>query len=626
MALHAITARKPLSFHGLKQELSGIPRLSVVLLAIIAGIVVLARALSFFEDPRGLWNGIVHDRNYHAATALRIALAVTGADLVAFVDELAIKAAVWPPLHGVLAGTSWLLAGRDWRALVIPSLLGWWMCAVFSGLLAARLAGGKPAWLAALVAASCVLASPAHRAFSTDVMLESLGAGLTTAVLFLYAVALDDRRRSTAIALGLALTLLFFEKYNYWLIAVLGIGGAWLLENHNFVWARARAFRWRAFLRSELANPLVIASLTIFALGVAIALRGPDEIRVFGRQVGLQPPHNIFTLAYALAFVRAALAIRSAGWRPAPGLPSAIWWWHVLPVAASFLIPKRLGPFVKFLSPSNFGDAPTRPIPGALVFHLENLGRYYHPSVPLFVAAVLLAIIGFRLGPKLPAMRAVLGVLIVGGALTFLHPNQKSRFLHTWIPALWITAGVGAARLAGRARARLRTPAAASLAIACTAATAPAWFSPGRSEETGNRGETTSLLDISDYWLAKLPPGTPRIAMLPAQECQKWMEWTFLNQYAGQGRIIWPKDARDAASLATSLDQKSAEWLLALDIPPESESFTTIGDRPYVRRAITEWETVHPGWTLEWRGSKAGIGISLWRRIANPGTADNPSS
>src|SRR5438132_1299884 len=70
---------------------------------------------------------------------------------------------------------------------------------------------------AGLLAAFLVAVSPAHRAFATDCMYESLGAGLSLAVIYLYLVTLQEGSRRAAIGLGLALTVLFLHKYNYWL-------------------------------------------------------------------------------------------------------------------------------------------------------------------------------------------------------------------------------------------------------------------------------------------------------------------------------------------------------------------------------------------------------------------------
>src|SRR5205807_311774 len=117
-------------------------------------------------------------------------------------------ARIWGPLQDVLAALIVAGTGGDYRVAVLPSLAGWVMSAVFAFLLARRAVtrGGN---LAGQAAALLVLVSPSHKAFATDLMLESLGAGLTLAVLYFYVAAIQDGGISAGRWLGLSLTLIF---------------------------------------------------------------------------------------------------------------------------------------------------------------------------------------------------------------------------------------------------------------------------------------------------------------------------------------------------------------------------------------------------------------------------------
>ena len=192
---------------------AGLSALLVVAMALFMGLGLLAR---FSSDSRGLWNGIVHDRNTHASTAIQLARAVEGGRFIEAAQTI-LRCKVWPPLHGMLAAGAWTLAGHDWRALILPSLAGWMLLVVCSGLLAARIAAdGLPGWLAAFVAAALAAQSPAHRIFATDVMLESLGAGLSMLALLLFARARQPGANPHWWkAMAICLTLLFFEKYSH---------------------------------------------------------------------------------------------------------------------------------------------------------------------------------------------------------------------------------------------------------------------------------------------------------------------------------------------------------------------------------------------------------------------------
>src|SRR5262249_40396445 len=136
----------------------------------------------FLATHRHLWDSGTHDRNAHYLYVLRLATDVRQGEVLRLLEDLN-STRVWPPLQGVVGAAVLLVGGLDYRLAVLPSLAGWVATVVF-GFLCARRAVRHGGNLAGFVAAVFILASPGHRAFATDVMLESLGAGLTLAVLY----------------------------------------------------------------------------------------------------------------------------------------------------------------------------------------------------------------------------------------------------------------------------------------------------------------------------------------------------------------------------------------------------------------------------------------------------------
>src|SRR5207344_1059494 len=103
----------------------------------------------------------------------------------------------------------------------------WSATGFFAALIAYRMSG------AAAAAICCVFTagSRAFRLLCSDVMLEGLGAGLSAAGIYCFLRAMEqpsrvDRWR----VLALALTFLFFEKYNYWALLVASLVAAALFE------------------------------------------------------------------------------------------------------------------------------------------------------------------------------------------------------------------------------------------------------------------------------------------------------------------------------------------------------------------------------------------------------------
>ena len=214
-----------------------------------------------------------------------------------------------------------LVGGRDYRIAVLPNLVAWVGTIVFT-FLAVRRAAPRGGVLAGFVAVLFVAASPAHRAYATDIMLECLGACLTLAVLYAYLVAVQSESESPWPGrwLGLALTTLFLHKYNYWILCVITLALTELLRQPGAYWLALRdvvgRVDWRAFLRVQVRSPLNYALIAILLMLSGIKLFRLEHITHFGHEIAIDPPHTLITMAYAVFFVRLALWWRRSGaWR-----------------------------------------------------------------------------------------------------------------------------------------------------------------------------------------------------------------------------------------------------------------------------------------------------------------------
>src|ERR1051326_4001367 len=203
---------------GVRQSQFLHTRLPVIALALIALCLAGLAYERFLDDPRQLWTVGMHDRNAHYLFGLNVALDLRKGDVLQFWHDLD-GARIWGPLHGLVTGVILAIAGPDYRLAVLPSLAAWIGTAVVAFLLARRLVptGGN---LAGGAAALFVIASPAYRAFATDIMLESSGAFLTLLALYFYVCTKQSLAAGAGRGLGLALTALFLLKYNYWILAL----------------------------------------------------------------------------------------------------------------------------------------------------------------------------------------------------------------------------------------------------------------------------------------------------------------------------------------------------------------------------------------------------------------------
>lgn len=519
----------------------GGPVLAVFLVAVAAAVVAYVR---FRAAPRLLWEGTEHDRHAHYLYGLKLALALKHGRIGTFLMELH-RARVWPPLHGLLLSLVLLVGGFDYRLGVLPSLAAWAAAAVLA-FLAGRRTVRRGGTAAGLVAALLVLASPAHRAFATDIMLESLGACLTLLVVYAYLATVQEDGAWAGRLLALSLTALFFTKYNYWALVAFGLVAAQLSGRLGDARLRLAEFirqvDWRARLR-EARRPSTYLLAGVLLLTGAVYLWGREPITYAGRSVRLFPPYNFFHAAYAVVFLRAV------GWwwregrtwaRGLDGRIRALVYGHVWPVALTFLLPQHLGYFVWYLSPYDSVDSQKASVVNGLREYGRFLATDYHagPAAAVIVAVLCLAGLAARRRLRSGA-GAVFWVLVLSAALAASHPNRKSRFLHSWVAVGWVGAGAGVALLGQAVPLRWRSARpwlTAGVAAGLVIALGPSVGRPGHAPEGGPRPQGPSALDLTDAYLPALD-SSRRALVLGTIPMKFLADWTVIERYGSLDRI-----------------------------------------------------------------------------------------
>lgn len=428
-----------------------LPSLVLLVSLVLAGCVY----AQFLRVDRSLWYNPYHDRNAHYLYSLKLATDVQNGRVLQLINDLN-RARIWPPLHGMAAGMALLIGGRDYRLAVLPSLAGWVMM-VFLGFLVARRAAPRAGNLAGLIAAFFLAASPAHRAYAADIMLESLGAALSLLVLYCYLLTVQGSARDVLRArfLAVSLLLLFLEKYNYWLLVVLALLAAEGCNRWGVYWKIARTLLhgidWRTWVAGQLRHPLTWGIALLTLASAFVFLHGERPFRWAGHSISLYPPHNLIHVAYVLFFIRLAQWWRVEGRQWArqldPRLRQIILW-LLCPLALWFLLPKHPSYFVWYLSFADRAPHQQMDFLGGCRDYATWAVQDYHISVASGIMAGFLCLCGLLAWRRLrPGGSAVLALVVLASVLTPMHPNHKGRMLHSWIPAVWVTAGLGAASL-----------------------------------------------------------------------------------------------------------------------------------------------------------------------------------
>jgi hypothetical protein len=493
----------------------------------------------FVGVERALWYNPYHDRSAHYLYSLKLATDVQNGRVLQLLHDLN-QARIWPPLHGMAAATVLLIGGRDYRLAVLPSLAGW-VAMVLLGFLVARRAAPRGGSLAGGIAALLLAASPAHRAFATDIMLESLGAALTLLVLYCYLLTVQGSACETGKArcLAVSLLLLFLEKYNYWLLIVLALLAAEGCSRGRLYWQAGRnlmpAIDWRRWSAAQIRHPLNWAVAVLLLASACVYQQGEQPFRLLGHSISLYPPHNLIHLAYVLLFVRLAQWWLRQGryWtRQLDNRLRQIILWLICPISVWFLLPKHPSYFVWYLS---FADrAPHQ--------HMDFLGGFrdyatwavqdYHGSLACGLIAALLCLCGLLTWRRLrPGGIAVVALVLLASILTPMHPNHKGRMLHSWVPAMWVMAGLGASALVyGFGTARLRPWLAGAVVGAVAWINYPALIAPGHAIEGGPHAELPSMLDVTDAYLSEISDGE-RTLLLTSLPLKPMAQWTWLERF-----------------------------------------------------------------------------------------------
>ena len=429
--------------------------LEYILVAIVAVTAATFAALLFanyYANPDLLWRDFYHDRNSHLSFGLDLAIAARDFDPVWFFSELE-KSKVWPPLHGLVLSAVLLIAGIDHRYAIVPSLIGWVVTIVFVWLITRELFRSRmPGVFAAAFAVILTAASPSFRLLASDVMLEGLGAGLSAIALWAYLRSRDEpQSKSRWHILALTLTALFFHKGNYWGLVIAAFAFDFVFGNVRhavtFISLISEKARFTDFARNILHDPLLVSFGIVVAIFGALYRVDPTVIVLFGLNIRLGgPSENLVTVAFAILFIRGFLI-----WRRHRGEIDAtlglggrtIFYWHVLPIAISFLLPKRLSTFLWFIGPSN-SYASFNPLDG-IVTYWNGFAEGFHIATWMAILSVSLALLGaIQLRALRPGSRVVFLFVLMSWIAVIVHPQHQSRFLASWLFAVWICAGAGA--------------------------------------------------------------------------------------------------------------------------------------------------------------------------------------
>jgi hypothetical protein len=473
--------------------------------------------------------------------------------------------------------------------------------------------------------------SPAHRALATDVMLESTGACLTLLTLYTYLRYVQEPG-SSARWMALSLTALFFTKYNYWLLVVFGLVGGELLRQPSHLLSLAgqvinvrTIWGWGT---KQLRNVFTYPLLILGGMGFHTMLGGQFEFKLFEQALAITSPHGLLNGAWA------CLGLRLAWWWWHGGRQSFAGWnssirdlasWHFAPIGVWFLLPKRLGYFLWYLSPANSDQVREKvPFLHGLPHYLEALrNEYLVADGTNWAVLVLAALVGLALLTSwrmCPGSWTVFVLLSVAAFLTCQHPMLKSRFLHSWIALSWIVAGAGLAATLGLVLRERWLNLALGIALAGLAVHQPsAWLAPGHAQEAGLKSNFAPILAIPRTYLPELA-SAKHPTMLCNVSARFFLSWTFIERHRhlhfdAEIKNFKKDFERNPERLAWWLAQSQSDAIVVIEVLPGSpyEEITPEHCDLTTLNRVLEYQMKYTR-SREWLLPE-GVRITLWRDL-----------
>jgi hypothetical protein len=563
----------------------------VAIVLVIASVFAASMLVNYAANPGELWYGFLRDRNSHFGGALRLAVALQNFNLPRFLALVA-EARIWGPVADIALALVMIFGGIDVKLAILPSLIGWICTMVLVLLIARRLFSAR--WtgnVAGALAVTFALASPAFRLIGADVMLEGPGAGLTAFCLYAYIRARSKNEGESERwwgVLAIALTVLFFEKYNYWLMTALALAIAHFSEDLAgwAKWTRTHAAKVApGAAHAIIRDPFIIAIACLVVLDIVIYASHPTTVTLLGFHVSVRDAwQDVETAIWAVLFVRAALLWRQHRkvFDSAAGFAGRrIFYWHLCPIAVSFLIPKRLSGFLWYIG-SHWGEQPYRPL-AAASWQWLGFSQGFHVAPWVAMLVVGLAVAGAVGVSRLTlGARAVLILATLSAAAVVLHPNQEWRFQASWIFSVWILAGAGGALLLSLLTARLRTFARVAITAAAIAGLAVAESRYGWTDMAYATASHPQPGDPSDLDFAKayLPyvHGAGKVGFLTTLPETNFFEWTLRTNCRCEVKAYVPElqpfESREQYRTATTawLMHVPLDVIVVIDAPSYEEA------------------------------------------------------
>lgn len=370
----------------------------------------------------------------------------------------------WPPGQSLFQVPFYAAAGGSILGGLLSSTAAFGLTAAASVVLLGHIAGHR-AWLSAALTVALISTSPFFLAYATVAMSEMVGALVQVIVLVCYARHERTRDADAMRWLAISLSLLFFTKYNYFILLAVPLACHAFLAHAAGTPARARLRAVRRAVTAWGATAPGLATVAYLFIVVAILSVGgfsasAGDHRIAFRTVG----YSLHPLLYGwLAY--AWNTHRQGRWdlrrlaATDPRLPPFILWFVVpATVWLASPLPNHIKDLVYLVVNVPMGPESAQL---GLTAYLNAIRTDYFAHPVVFVAALgafLNAAVRYRSQP--PLIRLLIAIAALQFAMVAAHQTRDARFLLLAMPPFWIVGAHEIGTWLGRQQPSLATTAA----------------------------------------------------------------------------------------------------------------------------------------------------------------------
>jgi hypothetical protein len=379
----------------------------------------------------------------------------------------------WPPGLSLFQMPFYLVLGGDmtsglWSgpaAFVLVGVLG---CLVLWRQLR------DAAFLPAALFLALLMSSPFLLASASVTMTETLGAAAQVFVVLAYVSYRQDPTAGHARLVAIALTVLFFVKYNYF---VLLVGPLVLFEwlDRTSGWSPARRVTsvWR-WVRGVLSSPTGACLAAYVVLLLIVLMSGGFEVRIFGSRVSVRGIGNSGTIVLYILLLRVWYLHRRgrleiSRWTSADPLVRPLLIWFVVPVTIWLAspYPNHLRDVANLVINRPVGE-PT--VGSGISTYVTALRTVYFQADWILVAVLIVfAVAALRYRQQSAGMQWLVLTIPLQFAAIALHQTRFPRFLLLTVVLLCLAASSEVGRWIARASggARLVAGVLAPIVVVC---------------------------------------------------------------------------------------------------------------------------------------------------------------